>query len=397
MAKTRILMLVANLPVPPDRRVWHEAVALREAGCEVSVICPKGKGCFASHEIIEGVSIYRYRLPLEASGLSGFIIEYGVTMFWAFVLSLRLALTKGFDIIHACNPPDIYFLLGLFYRPFGKRFVFDHHDLCPELYEVKFHRRDLMYRIQLWLEWMTFRTAHVVIATNESTRRIAMQRGRIADGKIFIVRSAPDLEKFKRRPVDPALRGSARKVIGYVGIMGSQDGVEYLLRAIEQIVSQRGRSEFRAVLVGDGPEFVSLQKLSTRLGLDDVVRFTGYLTGAALLEAYSSFDIGVIPDPKDTYNDKITMNKTLEFMAMGIPFVLFPLEQSGMDAGAAGLQASGLTAGHLAEAILRVSDDPALTAHMIEAAVVRTGELSWPHARTSLLAAYRAAGADVSG
>lgn len=386
--KARVLMMVANLPVPPDRRVWHEAQALTDAGYAVSVICPTGKGFDARHEVIEGIEIFRYRLPLEAAGALGFVLEYGVTMFWALVLSLRVAFTRGFDILHACNPPDLYFILGLFYRPFGKRFVFDHHDVCPELYEVKFRRRGAMYRLQLLLEKLTFKTAHVVLATNESFKAIARQRGQVPEDRIFIVRSAPNLSTFRRVEADPALRGAARFVLGYVGIMGSQDGVESLLQAMAVIVAQRGRSDFRAVLVGDGPEFVRLQALATQLQLNDVVQFTGYQTGEALLQAYSSFDIGVIPDPKDVYNDKITMNKTLEFMAMGIPFALFPLEQSGIDAGAAGLQAKANTAEALADAILTLADDPSLYARMRAAGHARTAELSWDAARRNLLAAY---------
>lgn len=390
-AGKRVLILVANLPVPPDRRVWHEATALTAAGYQVSVICPKGKGFLASHEVLEGVHVYRYALPLEASGLAGFVVEYGLTLFWAMVLSLRVAFTRGFDVLQACNPPDLYFLLGAFYRLFGKRFIFDHHDLCPELYEVKFNRRGFLHRLMLWLEWSTFKTAQAVMTTNESFHALARARGGVLEDRLFIVRNAPNPERFHRVDPDPALRQNAELVLGYVGIMGNQDGVDRLLEALAVLVQTNPRSRFRAVLVGDGPERAALEAQAHRLGLADCVHFTGYLGGDALLRAYSTFDIGVIPDPPNVYNDRITMNKTLEFMAMGIPFVLFPLAQSRLDAGAAGYVAPGATPADLATVIRTLADDPALRARMREAGQKRTQELSWDTAKAALLAAYQCA------
>ncbi len=384
----RVLILVANLPVPPDRRVWHEATALTAAGYQVSVICPKGKGFLASHEVIEGVHVYRYTLPLEASGLIGFVVEYGLTLFWATVLSLRVAFTRGFDVLQACNPPDLYFLLGAFYRLFGKRFIFDHHDLCPELYEVKFNRRGFLYRVMRWLEWGTFKTAQAVMTTNESFHALARARGGVPEDRLFIVRNAPNPTRFHRVDPDPALRQGADLVLGYVGIMGNQDGVDQLLEALAELLKTEPRTRFRAVLVGDGPERDALGAQVQRLGLADVVHFTGYLGGEALLRAYSTFDIGVIPDPPNVYNDQITMNKTLEFMALGIPFALFPLAQSRRDAGEAGLVADGPTPADLAAAIRTLANDPDLRTRMLDAGLQRTREFSWDTAKTALLAAY---------
>lgn len=389
----RVLMLVANLPVPPDRRVWHEALALHEAGYQISVICPKGRGYTAGYEVIEGVHIYRYYLPVEASGVLGFLLEYTFTLFWALVLSARIAVTRGFDIIHACNPPDLYFLIGWVYRPFGKRFVFDFHDICPELYEVKFNRRGPMHRLLLWLEWLTLKTAHVVLATNESFAAIACQRGGKRTEDVFVVRSAPNRDKFYRTTPSPELRGTAEVVVGYVGIMGKQDGIEHLLHTAQEIVQRCGRQRFRFVLVGDGPELVPMQNLCKQMGLDEVVFFAGYRTGQALLEAYSSFDLGVIPDPPDVYNHRITMNKTLEFMALEIPFVLFPLEQTTRDAAAAGLPATSFSPAALADALVQLADDPARCAAMRVAARQRSAELSWDEAKKNLLAAYEKAAA----
>jgi len=389
--KARVLMLVANLPVPPDRRVWHEATALTEAGYEVSVICPKGKGFNASHEVIDGIHIHRYHLPLEASGFLGFIIEYTVTMFWALFLSLKIAFTRGFDVIHACNPPDLYFMLGLFYWPFGKRFVFDHHDLCPEMYFSKFQTRGFMFKLMGHLERMTFWTARVVLATNESFQRIAMERGKKKAEDIFIVRSAPNLGKFKRVEADAALKAKAKTILGYVGIMGNQDGVDYMLEMMAALKRECGSAEFHAAIVGDGPEFENLQAMAFRLGINDVVTFLGYQTGEPLLRAFSSFDIGIIPDPKDAYNDCVTMNKTLEYMAMGVPFVMYPLAQSMMDAGEAAALAAGPTPKDLADAVRALAQDPARQQRMVASGKQRTAELSWDAAKASLLAAYERA------
>jgi len=389
--KKRVLILVANLPVPPDRRVWHEALALRAAGYTVSVICPKGKGFLAGYECIEDIHIHRYALPLEAAGAFGFLVEYAVTLFWALVLSLKVVFTRGFSIIHACNPPDLYFLLGWLYRPFGKRFVFDFHDLCPELYEVKFGKRGWLHYLLLGLEWLTLKSARVVLATNESFAGIVQQRGGRKPEDVFIVRSAPDGKRFQRTQPDTALRAGASVVVGYVGIMGKQDGIDHLLDAAAVLVRQTGRQRFRFVLVGDGPERPRLEARTRQLGLEDVIIFAGYRTGPALLAAYSSFDLGIIPDPPDVYNHRITMNKTLEFMALQIPFVMFPLEQSRIDAGAAGLVASAATPEALAQALLRLADDAVLQASMRRVAQERTAQLSWDEAKKNLLTAYERA------
>ena len=227
----RVLILVENLPSPFDRRVWQEATALRDAGYVVSIICPTGRGCEAHFEALDGIHIWRYDLPTEGAGALGYLLEYGAALFWTFVLSLRVAYTRGFDIVHACNPPDLFCLIGAFYKLFGKKFVFDHHDANPELYLAKFGRQDFFYRLMLWLERLTFRTADVSIATNNSYRRIALERGGMAPERVFVVRSGPSLERMKVEPPRPELKRGRKYLVGYVGVMGRQEGIDYLLRA----------------------------------------------------------------------------------------------------------------------------------------------------------------------
>src|SRR5690349_442311 len=227
----RVLILVENLPSPFDRRVWQEACALRDAGYTVSIICPTGRGYEKKFEEIDGIAIWRYDLPTEGAGALGYLVEYGAALFWTFLLSLKIFFSRGFDVVHACNPPDLFFLIGGFYKLFGRKFLFDHHDANPELYVAKFGRRDFLYRVMLWLEKMTFRCADVSIATNHSYRRIAVERGGADPRKVFVVRSGPSLERMKIGPAVPELKRGRKYLVGYVGVMGRQEGLDYLLHA----------------------------------------------------------------------------------------------------------------------------------------------------------------------
>src|SRR3954454_13088895 len=232
MSSKRVLILVENLPSPFDRRVWQEAAALRDAGYTVSIICPTGRGCESKFEAIDGIDIWRYDLPTEGAGALGYLVEYSVALFWTFVLSLRVLLGKGFDVVHACNPPDLFFLIGGFYKLFGKKFLFDHHDANPELYEAKFGRRDFFWKVMLWVEKLTFRTADVSIATNESYKRIAVERGGMAPERVFVVRSGPNLDRVRSMPPDPAWRRGRAHLVAYIGVIGGQEGIDLLLEAV---------------------------------------------------------------------------------------------------------------------------------------------------------------------
>jgi len=301
----RVLIIVENLPVPFDRRVWQEATALHSAGYLVSIICPAVAGYDARYEEIEGIAIYRHPLPVEADGAGGYLLEYGAALFWQFRLALRVLRERGFDAIHACNPPDLIFVVGGFFKLFaGKRFLFDHHDICPELYEAKFGRRGLMYRLMLRLERWTFRTADVSIATNESYRRVAIERGGMLPERVFVVRSGPNLERLRIVAPNPALRKGRRYLVGYVGTMGDQEGIDLLLQSMAHIVFERRRNDVHLGLVGGGTSLERLRRLACELGLADYVTFTGRVGDELLLEMLNTADVCVNPDVANDMNDK---------------------------------------------------------------------------------------------
>ncbi len=387
------LIIVENLTVPLDRRVWQEATALRDAGHVVSVICPKGGDYRKSYEVLDGIHVFRHPQPLEADGALGYLVEYSSALFWEFVLSIRAHWKVGFDTVQACNPPDLIFIIGAFWKYlFGKPFIFDHHDINPELYEAKFSKRGFFHDLLLRFERATFALADVSIATNEAFRDIATTRGGMGEDRVFIVRSVPNLAHFRRTAPDPLLRPAGKTVLGYVGIMGAQDGVDLLIKAMDHLVHVEGRDDLHCVIVGSGTELERLQRLSNALDLDDVVTFTGFLAGERLLSAFSSFDIGVIPDPKNSYNDKISMNKLFEYMTLGIPFVQFDLEEGRRTAGPAALYAVTSTPADLATQIARLADDPALRSSLAEVGQARARALlNWDRERAQLLAAYERA------
>lgn len=390
--KRGVLIIVENLPVPFDRRVWQEANALREAGYTVSVICPKGKGHTSSYEELQGIHIYRHTLPIEASGAAGYLLEYLAALFWEFVLSIRVLRNHGFDAIHACNPPDLIFLIGGFYKIFlGKKFVFDQHDLNPELYEIKFGRRTgLFYRLLCLFERLTFKCADVSIATNETFKKIAIERGGMQPDKVAIVKSYPDLVRFHAVPADPALRKSFKFLIGYIGIIGQQDGVDILIRAMAYIVKELKRTDIGCMIIGSGSELGNLRALASDLGVNGNVTFTGYLSGGALLTHLCSLDIGVIPDPPSACNDKLSMNKVFEYMALGLPFVQFDLAQSRLEAGDAGFVAKEPTPEAMAEAIISLLTNETLRHKMSKIGKERANrEFRWETEKQTLVEHYR--------
>lgn len=387
----RILMLVENLPSPFDRRVWQEATTLAQAGHVVSIICPTGHGYESRYELLDGIHIHRYRLPLEAKGAAGYAIEYGAALAQCFLLSCKLAVTRGFDVIHACNPPDLFFLIGGFFKLFGKKFLFDHHDLNPELYEAKFGRRDVFYRLMLRLEHWTFRCADISLATNESYRRIAIERGGMDPGRVFVVRSGPSLERMKILPGDESLKRGRRYLVGYVGVMGRQEGIEYLLQAVQRIVAIKGRTDVHFGLVGGGTSLEAMKALAVRLGIDAYVTFTGRVPDAAMLAMLNTADVCVNPDVANDMNDKSTMNKIMEYMALGKPIVQFDLTEGRCSAGEASLYALRNDSDDLADTLLRLLDDTALRQRMGAVGRARVlNELAWDYEAPKLLAAYAA-------
>jgi len=392
MSRTRrVLILVENLPSPFDRRVWQEACSLRDAGYLVSIICPTGRGYERKFEAIDGIHVYRYKLHVEASGTAGYVLEYAIALVWTFALAWRVLLSRGFDVVHACNPPDLFFLIGGFFKLFGKKFVFDHHDLNPELYEAKFGRRDFFHRLMLELEYWTFRSADVSIATNESYRRIAMGRGRMPPERVFVVRSGPSLERLKILPPDERLKRGRRHLVGYVGVMGKQEGIDYLLRAARHIVLDLGRADVHFGLVGGGTSLEEMKALAQELGVADYVTFTGRVPDGEMLAMLNTADVCVNPDVANELNDKSTMNKIMEYMALGKPIVQFDLAEGRYSARRASLYAQKNDAFDLAAKIVELLDDPARRAEMGKYGRSRVeNELEWRHEAPKLLAAYEA-------
>ena len=385
----RVLIVVENLPVPFDRRVWLEATTLARNGYRVSVICPKARGFNRSRETIEDVEIFRYPIPFEAAGALGFAAEFA----WCFLLTAALSLYvalfgRGFDVLHACNPPDTFWLLGRFWRLFGRRYIFDHHDLCPEMFAVKFGRdRGLLYRGLLWLERQSMRPADIVITTNQSHKAIAVQRGGKRAEDVVVVRSGPDLARFRTYPPAAAYRAGQPHLLAYLGEICAQDGVDHMVRAIKHLRGQR--QDFHAIFVGGGPHQPAIKAYAETEGVMDYATFTGRVSDEELCRILSSATLGIDPDPKNPWSDKSTMNKVIEYMYFGLPVVAFDLHETRVSAGTAGAYAMPNDDLALAETINALLDDPARRSAMAECGVARVRDaLAWDHSVAPLLQAY---------
>jgi glycosyltransferase involved in cell wall biosynthesis len=385
----RVLIIVENLPVPFDRRVWSEATTLCAAGYQVSIISPKRRDAQLFHEVVDGVHIFRHPLPFEAKGGFGYLIEYSVALFWEFTLALWVHFTRGFDVIHACNPPDLIFFVGAFFKLFfRKHFLFDHHDINPELYEAKFGRRGVFWKLMVYLERMTFAVADVSIATNQSYRQIAIERGGMEPGRVHVVRSGPSLARVRLMPPDVKWRNGRAFVVGYVGVIGSQEGLDLLMDAVRHVVDKM-RTDVQFVIVGDGPALGEIQTLARTLKIDPFVTFTGRVDDATLFTVLSTADVCVNPDRPNEMNDKSTMNKILEYMAMGKPIVQFDLLEGRFSARDASLYANNVDPRDFAEKILALLDDPVKRAQMGEFGRKRVQEeLAWRYEAPKLLRAY---------
>jgi len=387
----KVLIIVENLPVPFDRRVWQEATTLRKAGYQVSVICPTGKGYESRYERLSDIHIYRHTLPLEAKGWYGYIVEYFVALVWEFTLSWKVFFKHGFDVIHACNPPDNIFLIGAFYKFFfHKKFVFDHHDINPELYEAKFGKRDFFYKIMLLWERFTFHTADISIATNESYRDIAVQRGRMHPENVFVVRSGPNLERIQILDPIEKYKNGKQYLIGYVGVMGKQEGIDYLLRAIRYIVLELDRQDVHFCIVGSGPALAEMQNYAIELNIHEYVTFTGRVPDNILLEVLNTADVCINSDVVNEMNDKSTMNKIMEYMALGKPIVQFDLKEGRVTAQNASLYALPNDEIDFANKILKLLNDPELRKEMGLLGQERVRkQLAWKYEAPKLLKAYK--------
>ncbi|GAA2296867.1 glycosyltransferase family 4 protein [Streptomyces kunmingensis] len=387
----RALILVENLSVPFDRRVWQECTTLRDAGWNVDVICPQGSKRDTEAEVeIDGVRIHRYPLRAATGGPAGYLREYGSAL-WH---TARLARKVGpVHVVHACNPPDLLFLPALRLKRLGAQFVFDQHDLVPELYLSRFDRgEDLLYRAVCALERLTYRAADIVLATNESYRDVAVGRGGKRAEDVFVVRSAPQTDRFQPVPPEPELKRGKPHLLCYLGVMGPQDGVDYALRSLAKLRDELGRTDWHAVFVGSGDAHDAMVELAGQLGLSEQVEFTGRIPDADLVRYLSTADVCLSPDPRNPLNDVSTMNKVLEYMAMGRPVVSFDLREARVSAGDAALYAPANDEAAFAKNIALLLDDPDKRAEMGRIGQERiSGQLSWQNSQRSLLAAYAAA------
>lgn len=389
-SQRRVLILVENLPSPFDRRVWQEATTLHENGYVVSIICPTGKGYEKAYEMIDGIHIYRYDLPFEAEGAKGYLIEYSLALFHTFRLAWKVHFQQGFDVIHACNPPDLLFLIGGFFKLLmRKKFIFDHHDINPELYEAKFGRRDCFYQLLVIFERLTFKTADISIATNESYKQIAIKRGGMDPAKVFVVRSGPKLDRLKILPPKESLKCGRKFLVGYVGVMGAQEGIDLLLQAACYLIKDLGRTDVHFGLVGGGTSLEEMKQMAIDLGIGDFVTFTGRVSDQELLEMLNTADICVNPDVANEMNDKSTMNKIMEYMALGKPIVQFDLTEGRVSAQSASLYADKNDSKDMAHKIVQLLDDTELRAQMGEFGRNRVeNELEWQYEAPKLLKAY---------
>ena len=389
----KVLIIVQNLPVPFDRRVWLEARALREDGHQVSVISPKGEnGQFQEGYIeLEGIHVYRYPNPPQGDGILAYIYEFAYCWIWTALLSIKVLREQGFDVIHACNPPETYFLLGFIYKLFGKKFLFDHHDLAPEMYIAKGGRKGaLLFKGLKLLERLTFRTADVVISTNESLRKIAINRGGVPPDRVFVVRTGPDFERLRILPPEPVLKDGFRYLACYLGEMCIQDGVEIILEAACVIRNQFGRDDIKFTLMGGGPDLQRLRQLHQDMGLEGFVEFTGRVSDHDLCRYLSTADVCLDPDPYSEWSNQSTMNKIMEYMAFGKPTVAFDLAENRFSAGKAAIYGKPDDMQEFPRMIVDLLDNEDQRAEMGAFALRRAWhELAWEFSKPILREAYQ--------
>jgi glycosyltransferase involved in cell wall biosynthesis len=377
----RILIIVQNLPVPFDRRVWLECQSLTAAGYQVAVVCPKGPGDPA-FEVVDGVEIYKYKPFSAAGGKASFVAEYAYSFAATLALTIKVARRGRLDVIQTCNPPDIFWPIGRLFRLIqGTRFTFDHHDLCPEVYECRFPRRSpLIYKALRLLERATVRAADHVISTNESYRSTVIDRDGADPERVTVVRTGPDPSRLNAVDPVPDLRRGRKHLVAYIGVMGPQDGVDYVLRAADIVVNQMDRDDIAFTLIGSGDCFDQLVALRSDLGLTDVVHFTGRVPDEMVAAILSTAVVGISPDPKNSLNDVSTMNKTMEYMAFGVPVVAFDLRETRVSAGDAAVYAKPNEVDELARLVVELVDDEVRRVAMGAAGRARVeDELAWSH------------------
>jgi glycosyltransferase involved in cell wall biosynthesis len=390
-SSVRVLLLVENNTYPQDFRVRREAHALRDAGLQVAVIAPRGATKAAWTENIDGISVYRFPNPPGGMGFLGYVFEFGYSTLAILLLSAWVAIRKGVDVIHAANPPDTFFVIGAFFRLFGIKFIFDQHDLAPELYLSRFNRphANLAYRVLRLLEICSYAVADVVITTNESYKEIALKRGGKQSNKVFVVRNGPTLSYQPLEP-DPDLVGRAKHLIGYIGTIGPQDGVDYWMRAIHEMVYTLRQRDFLAIIIGSGDALTSVQNLAKELDIEAYVWFTGLLSESESRKYLSAVQVCVQPDPLNPLNDKSTMNKLMEYMALGKPIVAFDLMETRFSAQDAALYVRPNDEREFARKVVWLLENPGECKKMGKIGRYRVANLlAWEYSTLELLRVYR--------
>jgi glycosyltransferase involved in cell wall biosynthesis len=383
-----VCIIVENEAVPRDWRAWQIARALTQAGYRVSVICPKDSDHVSSRETREGIEIYRHAV-WTASRHVGYVLEYTSALVAEFWLAWRVFVKTRFSVLHVCNPPDTTFLVALPFKLLGVRFVFDHHDLSPELYDSKFWRRGLFYRIVCLAERLSFRFANLSLATNESYREVAITRGNMNPDRVVVVQTCADLADMESAEQRPELKSGKRHMVLYVGIMEPQDGLRLLLESIKHLINEKHRQDTHFVLVGTGSELPYLRKMSTQWGLDDFIEFTGFIPHEKVGFFMATADVGLAPDPLNPLNDKSTMIKILEYMAYSLPVVLYDLKEGRRTAGEAALYARPDDPVDFAEQVEKLLDSQSLRQRLGAIGRKRTEQgLNWKAQSAKLVQAY---------
>lgn len=383
-----ILIIVENLPVPFDRRVWQEANTLKDNGAKVSIICPIMKGYTKRYEIIDGIEIFRHTLPLEARGAMGYLLEYSAALFWEFWLSWKIFLKKRFHVIHGCNPPDLIFLTALWFKPFGVKYLFDHHDINPELYIAKYNKKGFFYKLMVLFEYLTFKSAKYTIATNESYKELAIRRGKMKPENVQVVRSGPKLDRLKLLPPDQQYKKGRKYLIGYVGVIGEQEGIDLLLDSAKYIICKRDDVQF--AIIGGGTDVEKLQQLSIEMGLSDYVDFYGRVSDEVMIGILNTADVCVNPDKPTEMNNLSTMNKIMEYMALKKAIVQYDLKEGRFSAQEASLYAENNSTTDFAAKIIYLLDNKQVRDQMGEYGYNRVlNELSWEFESKKLVAVYR--------
>jgi glycosyltransferase involved in cell wall biosynthesis len=383
-----ILIIVENLPLPFDRRVWQEANTLKDMGAKVSIICPKMKDYTKSHECINNIDIYRHPLPKEARGALGYLHEYSVALFWEFILSFKIYIKKKYHVIQGCNPPDLIFFIALFYKILGVKYVFDHHDINPELFIAKFSRKGLFYNLMLLFERLTFRTANFSIATNNSYREIAIKRGKMNPQKVQVVRSGPSLKRLRITQGNDKYKKGRKYLVGYVGVIGEQEGLDLLLDSIRIITLERNDIQFG--IVGGGTDLEKIKNQCNDMGLSEYVDFYGRVPDDLMVDILNTADVCVNPDKPTEMNNLSTMNKIMEYMALKKPIVQFDLKEGRFSAQNASLYAENVNTRDFADKIIYLLDNDRKRKEMGEIGYQRViNELSWDHESKKLISLYR--------